>query len=148
MKLIGAAFGMAAICAAGLAAQTRPTDKAVDIEKPKIEIKDGKDITVDGCLMRNPGGGYMIANEKGVMKYALVTDQDLSGRIGQRVEAQGVATDRGEASVKIESAVGTSGVINNERIESTTKATRETKGDLGLHYLGVKTVKMVAESCK
>jgi hypothetical protein len=148
MKLIGAAFGIAEMCAAGAGAQTaRPTDRAVDIEK-KIEVKDGKDITVNGCLERNPGGGFMITNEAGAMKYALVTTDDLSGHVGHRVEAQGIAADRGAAKVKIESAVGTSGVLGDQRISSTNKATREAKGDLGLKYLGLKSVKMISESCR
>lgn len=148
MKLMGAAFGFAAMCAVGLGAQTaRPTDKAVDIEK-KIVIKDGKDITVEGCLKRNPGGGFMITDKAGAMMYALVTDDDLSAHIGHRVEVQGTATDRGSAKMKIESSVGTSGVLGQERISSTNKATRETKGDLGLHYLGLKSLKMIADSCR
>lgn len=54
MKLIGAAIGIAVICAAGLGAQTSTTTTR---EKKKIEVKDGKDITISGCLESNPGGG-------------------------------------------------------------------------------------------
>jgi hypothetical protein len=138
MKLISVAFCMAAVCAVGLGAQTSTTETK---SKTKIEVKDGKDITVTGCLERNPGGGYLITNTKGDMKYALVTDDDLSKHIGHRMELKGKATDRGDGKVKIESTVGTSG---GEKTEAKT----ELKGDMaGMHYLGVKSVKMLSASC-
>ena len=141
MKLIGAAFGVAAMMAVGAAAQTQTADKPVDVEK-KIEVKDGKDITVTGCLKRNPGGGFMITDGAGELKYALVTNDDMSNRIGQEVEVKGIATDKGEATVSVESAVGTSGVIGETQIKATDKATREMKGAIGLHYLAMKSIKM------
>ena len=45
MKLIGATFCMAVICAAGLGAQSSESST-----KTKITIKDGKDVTVTGCV--------------------------------------------------------------------------------------------------
>ncbi len=147
MKLISA-FGIAAMMATGAAAQTaRPTDKAVNVEK-KIEIKDGETVTVAGCLRRNPGGGFMITDEAGALKYALVTEDDLSNHLGHRVEVQGIAADRGNAKVEIETAVGTSGVIGDQRVTSKQTSKREAKGDLGLKYLGLKSVKMISDSCK
>ena len=137
MKLICAAFGMAAMCAVGLGAQSGTTET-----KTKIEVKNGKEVKVSGCLERNPGGGYMLTSSRGDLKYALVTNDDLSPHIGHRVEVKGKATDQGDGKVKIESAVGTSG---HDKTESTT----EIKGsDLaGMHYLGVKSVKMISASC-
>jgi hypothetical protein len=145
MKLICAAFGIAALCAAGAAAQTKEVQEH---GKQKIEVTDGKKITVTGCLERNPGGGYMITNETGGMKYDLVTNKDLSNHIGHLVAVRGKATDRGDAKVKIESKVGTSGTTADERDESKAKAKTELKGDLGLKYLGVDSVKMIAKSCR
>ena len=137
MKLICAAFGIAAMCVIGVGAQTSTTKG-----KTKIEVKDGKKITIGGCLERNPGGGYMITNSTGGMKYALVTGRDLSKHLGHRVEVRGKATDRGDGKMEIESKVGTSG--GGDKAESKT----ELKGDMpGMHYLGVDSVKMISPSC-
>jgi hypothetical protein len=137
MKLIGATFAIAALCAAGAAAQTQTTHhEGTD----KIEIKDGKKITVSGCLERNAGGGYMVTDENGSMKYALITDRDLSKRVGELVAVRGKAADRGDAKVRIESKVGTTG--------STDEAKTEMKGDLDLPYLGVDSVKTLSKSCR
>ena len=137
MKSICAAVGVAALCAIGLSAQSTETQT-----KTKIEVKDGKDVAVTGCLERNPGGGYMLTNSEGGLKYALVTKDDLSKHLGHRIEVKGKAADKGDGKVKIESTVGTTG---SEKAESKT----EVKGDdmAGMRYLGVKSVKMLAKSC-
>ena len=136
MKLISATFGLAVICSVGLVAQSATTKT-----KTKVEVKDGKTVTVSGCLASNPGGGYMLTTTRGDMKYALVTDDDLSKHVGHRIEVKGKAADRGDGKVKIESTVGTSG---GDKTESKT----EMKGDMaGMHYLGVKSVKMISASC-
>jgi hypothetical protein len=81
------------------------------------------------------------------MKYALVTDDDLSKHVGHKVEVRGDATDKGDAKMKFESKVkGTTGDDRNKdkgKMESKTKA----EGDLGLHYLGLKSLKMISTSC-
>lgn len=142
MKLIGAAFCVAAICAVGLSAQTSTTETK---SKTKIEVKDGKNVTVNGCLERNATGGYIITTSRGDMKYALVTDDDLSKHIGHLIEVKGKAADRGDGKVKIESTVGTSGA---GKTEAKTESTTELKGDAAdMRYLGVKSVKMLSSSC-
>jgi hypothetical protein len=133
MKLI-TTLGLAAVCAVGLNAQS-----GTSTTKTKVEVKDGKEITVGGCLERNPAGGYMLTTTNGSMKYALVTDDDLSKHLGHRVEVKGKAADRGDGKVKIESKVGTGGD------KSTAKT--EAKGDDGMHYLGMKSLKMISASC-
>jgi hypothetical protein len=138
MKVISTAFCLAAICAVGLGAQSGTTETKT---KTKIDVKDGKDVTINGCLAANPGGGYMLTTKSGAMKYALVTDDDLSKHVGHRMEIKGKAADRGDGKVKVESTTGTSG---GEKEKSTT----EMKGDMpGMHYLGVKSVKMISNSC-
>jgi hypothetical protein len=138
MKLICAAIGVASMCAVGLGAQTGTTTTT---STTKVEVKDGKEVTVSGCLERNPGGGFMITNNAGGLKYVLVTDDDLAKHIGHRVEVQGKAADKGDGKVMIESK-GTSG---GEKTEAKT----EIKGaDMaGMHYLGMKSLKMIASSC-
>jgi hypothetical protein len=145
MKLICVAFGVAALYATGAAAQTREVQEH---GKQKVEVTDGKKTTVTGCLERNPDGGYMITNETGGLKYELVTGKDLSDHVGQLVAVRGKATDRGDAKVKIESKVGTSGTTGDERDASKSNRKTELKGDLGLKYLGVDSVKMISKSCR
>jgi hypothetical protein len=121
MKQICAALGMAAAFAVGLGAQSGTTKTTT-----KVEVKDGKNITIDGCLESNPGGGYM-----------------LSKHLGHRIQVKGKAADRGDGKVKIQSTTGTSG--SND----TTKTDTELKGSemAGMKYLGVKSVKMISKSC-
>jgi hypothetical protein len=137
MKLFCTAFGLAAMCAVGLGAQSGTTETKT---KTKIDVKDGKNITISGCLAPNPGGGYMLTTTRGEQKYVLVTDDDLSKHIGHRLEIKGKAADRGDGKVTIEST-GTSGS------DKTTVKT-ELKGDSpDMNYLGVKSVKMISKSC-
>lgn len=137
MKIISSALCLAAICAVGLGAQSGTTETKT---KTKIDVKDGKTVTVSGCLAANPGGGYMLTNMRGDQKYALVTDDDLSKHLGHRMEVTGKAADRGDGKVKIEST-GTTG-------SDKTKVTTELKGDTAdMNYLGVKSVKMIAKTC-
>lgn len=137
MKLIGAAFCVAAVCAVSVGAQTQTTSS-----KSKIQVKDGKEITVGGCLERNPGGGYLLTDSTGGLKYVLVTDDDLAKHVGHRIEVKGKAADRGDGKVKIESKVGTTG---GDKSESKT----EIKGDnmAGMRYLGLKSLKMISKTC-
>jgi hypothetical protein len=135
MKLMCAAFGIAAVCVIGVGAQTSTTTGTT-----KVEVKDGTKITISGCLERNPGGGYMLTNNTGGMKYALVTNRDLAKHVGHRLQVRGKATDLGDGKVKIESKVGTAG--------DKTEAKTELKGDMpGMHYLGVDSVKMISKAC-
>jgi ribosome maturation factor RimP len=144
MKLIGVAFGIALMCSIGAGAQTATTK--VD-GKNKVTVKDGKELTITGCVERNPSGGYMLTDSTtGGMKYALVTEDDLSKHVGHKVEVKGNATDLGDAKVKTESkAKGTSGSDSKDKakVETTTKA----EGNLDLHYLGLKSIKMISTSC-
>lgn len=137
MKLIGAAFGIAALCAMGAAAQTQTTHES---GTQKIEVQDGKKITIDGCLEPNPSGGYLLTSEAGDMKYALITDRNLDKQVNKWVQVRGKATDRGDAKVKVEtkrdSSVGTTG------------STEELKGNLDLKYLGVDSVKVLSKHCR
>lgn len=142
MKLIFCSFGIAAMCAFGAAAQTQTTHQE---GKRTIEIEDGKKVTVSGCLERNPAGGYMLTNEEGGMKYALVTNKDLHDHLGQLVAVRGKATDRGNAKLKVESEVGTTGTTDDR---DSHKTKTEIKGDTGLNLLGVDSVKVVSKSCR
>ena len=126
-------------CTVGLAAQTSKTEQK---EKTKIEIKNGKSVTVNGCLERTVGGsGYILTGDGGRLKYAVVTSDDLSKYVGHEVQVKGNAADR-DSTVKIEQKVeGTSG--------AKTEAKTKTDGDSAdLPYLGLKSVKTIGERCR
>jgi len=147
MKLIAAAFCLSAACAIGAAAQT--TEQS---SKSKITVKDGKDVTVTGCVEpMASGNGFMLtdaADKSGrVHSYMLVSDDvDLSKHVGHRVEIKGKATDRGgDAKIKTESETK---VKTEHGDDKETHGKTELKGDLsGLPFLGVHDVKTIAAAC-
>ena len=87
MKLISSALCLAAMCAVGLNAQSMKTKG-----KTKVKVKEGQEMTISGCIAANPGGGYMLTTTTGDMKYALITNDDLSKHVGHRMEFMGKAT--------------------------------------------------------
>ncbi len=146
MKLISTAFCLAAVCAVGLGAQTSQTET-----KSKVTVKDGKEVTVTGCVQPTASGtGFMLTNvadTTGALRsYILVTDEmDLSKHAGHRVMIEGKAADRGDGKVKTETKTTTKVEHGDDK---TTKSKTEAKGDLaGLPFLGVKSLKMIAASC-
>jgi hypothetical protein len=134
------------VLASGLALAAQDGDRD-RLPKTKVIVEEGKEITVTGCIERNPDGGYTITHATGkegvVGSYILArldgADDELSGmkdHVGHRVELKGRAADRGEGKLRI--------LTENRRTE--TRA--EVKGDLGgLPYLGVKSARMLASVC-
>ena len=146
MKLMVAAC-LAACCAVGVAAQT--TEQTT---KSKLSVKDGKDVTVTGCVEPIASGtGYMLTNvadKRGALhSYMLVSDDvDLTKHVGQRVEIKGKATDRGDAKIETETKTKTNAEHGDQR---ETHQKSEISGDLsGLPFLGVKSVKLIAGACQ
>jgi len=147
MKLISAAFCVAAMCASGLGAQTSQTET-----KTKIKVKDGKDVTVTGCVQATASGtGVMLTNvadKTGALRsYILVSDDEetLMKHVGHRVMIEGKAADRGDGKIETETKTK---VKVEHGDDKETHGKSEVKGDLAhLPYLGVKTVKMIAASC-
>jgi hypothetical protein len=126
-------------CAVGASAQSGTTERK---EKTKVEIKGGKDVTMTGCLERSAGTtDWVLTDDIGRVKYAVVTDDDLSKYVNRRVEIKGRAADRGDARVKIEQKVeGTSGETSETKVE--------TKGDsTAMSFLGLRSIKTVGSSC-
>jgi hypothetical protein len=139
LKRFFAPVCLVALAGIGLGAQTSETSR-----KTKIEVVDGKDVTVVGCLERGPSGGYMLTDVTSDRppRYVLVTDKDFSSELGRRVEVNGEASNRGDGKVKVESKVKASGGRESE-------TTTEAKGNLGgLPYLGVKSLKAFGEVCR
>jgi hypothetical protein len=100
MKLIGVLLCVTAtaVCSANLYAQTSETEM-----KSKITIKQGKVVTVTGCVAPAArGAGYILTNvadKKGALPdYVLVSDgNDLAKHVGDRVQLHGKVTDQGDA---------------------------------------------------
>src|SRR5580765_5189720 len=72
----------------------------------KIEIKNGKDIKVTGCVEAGLEGGYVLTHvdsKRGTLhRYVLVSDDDdFSKVVGQRVEIEGKAADMHRGNVEI-----------------------------------------------
>ena len=78
-------------------------------------------------------------------RYALVTSEDLSKHVGERVEIQGKAVENGNGTVLIESKTKTE-VENGKDCETKTK-TEGTGGALDMPLLGVKSMKTLASTC-
>lgn len=146
MKLIGATFAIATCCALTAAAQEIKTTTK---EKSKIEIKGGKSVEVNGCVDRSLEGHYVLTNDSGGLKYLLVTDDNLSKYIGQLVAVKGMATNKGDAKVKIEKTESTSGEIAGKKLDDHKATTKtEIEGDIAMPYLGVKSIKKLSDACR
>jgi hypothetical protein len=83
----------------------------------------------------------VLINNVGGLRYAVVTNDDLTKYVDHRVEVKGHAADRGNATVKVErKAEGTSG--------TTAKLKTERKGDTTpVPYFGLESIKSIASSC-
>jgi hypothetical protein len=146
-RLTAAAIGLAGLCVAALAAQSQETQTTT---KTKVEIKGGKDVTVIGCVERRPGGDYILTSvrDRGRLepsRYALVTSEDLSRHVGERVEIRGKAVTNGDGKVSIESKTKTE--VENGKDQETKTKSEGTSGALDLAFLGVRSVKTLSSSC-
>lgn len=141
------AIGLAAMCAAGMAAQSQETQTTT---KTKVEIKGGKDVTVIGCLERRANGDYILTETRDNRRlersrYALVTSEDLSKHVGQRVEIKGKAVVDGDGKVSVESKTKTE--VDNEKDQETKTKTEATSGALNEVFLGVRSMKTLSSTC-
>ncbi len=138
MKLMLSVCCAAALCAATAHAQSTETHT-----RTKVDVKDGRKITVSGCLERSADGFVLtdVAGEAG-HSYVLVGNKDLERHVGRRVEIRGHATDRGHGKVEMESKARSEDgheQKSHEKVEGTT-------GDLPM--LGVDHVKTLGRSCR
>jgi hypothetical protein len=133
-----AAFALTA--AVSLSAQSGTVERTT---KTKIEVKGGKDVTVSGCLARSSGStDYVLTNDSGTLKYAVVTDDDLGKYVDKRVEVKGKAADRGDGKIKVERKVeGTTGDKADMKVERDGDTTL-------LPYLGLKSIKALSSACR
>ena len=147
-RVTAIAFGLVALCAAGLAAQTQETQTTT---KTKVEIKGGKNVTVIGCLEQRSNGDYVLTEVRDSgrfehARYALVTDKDLSKHVGERVDIKGKAVTNTDGEVKIESETKTEVENGKDRDTKTTSA--GTSGAFAMPYLGVSSMKTLSSACQ
>jgi hypothetical protein len=143
-RLLGFAFGLAAISAVGLNAQTEVK------RTTKVEVTGGKEITTTGCVDRSGDGRYTLTGVGGEVQYVLTGHENMSKHLGHRIQVKGKATDLGDAEVKTETKTTTKVEVENGHDErSDRKTTTEQKGDVaGVRYLNVGDVKKLAGSCQ
>ena len=142
--ILGTALVLAT--SAGLAAQQSTTKT-----QTKVDVKDGKNVTVTGCVDRAASGqGFVLTRVKsgGTPSpfYALVGEESaLSNHVGHLVEIRGKATDVGDDG-KVD--VTTKTKVEREHGDDThTKAKTRIEGATDVPFLGVKSVKMLRDTC-
>ena len=131
-------------CLAVAGAVTLVAQSSTTTTKTKIQIKDGKDMKVTGCVVADPSGGsrYVLTHvtDKGgaLHRYNLVSDSDdFSMVIGHRVQIEGKVADREHGKVEITSET---------KIDGPGKDTHSA-AEGSAPYLGVKHMKTIAASC-
>jgi len=140
---IGTALCLAAACTIGAAAQTSTSKSTVET---KIAIKDGKTITTVGCLESNPGGGFMLTSmSTGGVRYALVTNDNLTRYLHHTVRVTGKASDQGNGRVEITAKTDVDHQQDGAGPSGESK--EEAKGALTMGYLGLKSLKNVSRTC-
>jgi hypothetical protein len=141
------AIGLAAMCAAGLTAQTQETKTTTNT---KIELKGGKDVTLIGCLDRNSNGDYLLTKvptnrRQEASQYTLITSEDLSKHVGERIEIRGKVVVNGNGTVSVESTTKTE--VDNGTDRETKAKTEGAIGALDMPFLGVTSTKTLGSFC-
>jgi len=143
-RLLGFAFGLAAMSAARLSAQTEVK------RTTKVDVKGGKEISTSGCVGHSGDGRYTLTGVGGEVQYVLTGHENMSKYLGHRIQVKGKATDLGDAEVKTETKTTTKVEVEHGRDQrSDRKTTTQQKGDVaGVRYLNVDDVKTLADSCQ
>lgn len=134
-----------------LAAGTAAAQSAKVKSETEIEVKDGKEVKLTGCVARSASGtAFLLNNVEGrdvaSKSYILVGDADLDSHVGHLIEVKGKASDVGD-DAKIEVKTKTK-VERDDADDKKTETKTTLEGDLaGVPYLGVKSVKMLRASC-
>src|SRR6185436_11211751 len=146
-RMTAIAIGLTIVSAGALRAQTQETKTTT---KTKVEMKGGKDVTVVGCLERRDNGDYMLTNIReasgmDLTRYALITEDDLTKRVGERVRIEGKTVSAGGGTVSVKSDTKTE--VENGRDVELKARTLGTTGTRDVPFLGVKSVKTLSSSC-
>jgi trehalose-6-phosphatase len=141
--MLGSALALA--CSVGVAAQSTTVKS-----ESKVEVKDGKDVTVTGCVGRSASGTSFTLNNvegKGVTSRAfiLVGNDDLDDHVGHLVQVKGKAANVGDGKLEVTTKTR---VDRDDADDKETETKTKVEGDLaGIPFLGVKSVKMIRASC-
>jgi hypothetical protein len=150
MQQLFCALALVAVTAGPALAQS-----ATVKQETKIEVKDGKDVTLTGCLEAHPDATaatqYQLTDVAGTggrgHSYLLVGERDdLQKYVGQLIEVKGKAADAEDGKVKVK----TKTTVDRENApDRKSESTSEMKGDLaGLPLLGVKHVRAIRPTCQ
>ena len=110
--------------------------------KTKIDIKNGKDVKVTGCIEAGADGGYLLTNVTDQTgdrhSYMLVSDnQNFSKVLNNRVEIEGKIADSRNAKVEIKTETKVDGPARDTHAKVEERAA----------YLGVQHMKSIATVC-
>ena len=146
-RMTAIAIGLTVVSAGALRAQTQETKTTT---KTKVEMKGGKDVAIVGCLERRDNGDYTLtkirdARDTDPTRYTLITDDNLSKHVGERVRIEGKTVSAGHGTVSVKADTKTE-VENGRDIELKSK-TEGTTGTLDIPFLGVKSLKTLSPSC-
>jgi hypothetical protein len=113
-------------------------------------VKGGKEVAVIGCLERRPNGNYILTDirEKrpaDPSRYSLLTTEDLSKHVGERVEIRGKAVANGDGKISVESKTKTE--VENGKDSETKSKTEGTSGVLDMPLLGMTSMKTLSAVC-
>ena len=139
MKLIVSAF-----CAAALAGATVAAQRSEVHSKQKVEVKDGRKVTVTGCVEQGPDGLVLTDVEGAGVTHSYILvgkGDDIAKHVGHRVEITGRAADSDNGKVQVETTMKVDGG-KEQKNES------KVEGDLSAPFLGVDKVRMVSSTCK
>ena len=145
--IIALAFGLAVLGTVGATAQSQGTKVTTET---KTEIKNGKDLTVTGCLERGPGTDYVLTgirqiDGKGPTRYALITKDNLSSHVGHRVEIHGKTATDAQGTVSVETKTKTQ--VGDTPDQKTKTKTESTSSELAMPFLSVGTIEARSPSC-
>lgn len=129
-------------CLALTSAVTLGAQSSESTTKTKIDVKDGRDVKVTGCIEAGPTGGYMLTNVTDKTgerhSYMLVSDsEDFSKVVNDRVEIDGKIGDSHKGKVEIKTVT---------KVDGPAKDTHS-KVEGSAPFLGVKHMKMLATVC-
>jgi hypothetical protein len=140
-------FALVVGLSVGLSAQSTETKT-----NTKIKVKEGKSVTVTGCVQSSADrSGYILTEVSGspgtASSYHLVGGdlKELGKHVGHRVEITGKAADQDHGRLQTETKTEVRGTGGDTK---KTEAKGEVEGNLqGLPFLGVKEIKMISAAC-
>ncbi len=142
------AFFAAALATSSLSAQT---SQATAKTSTKIEVKDGRDVKVTGCLVRHDvvsgfALSHVLDRDAPGEDVMLVGDTDeFAKHVGQMVEIKGKLADGPKGKVRVDSKTK---VDREHAPDEETRVKSESTGSLdGYPVLGVKDLKTLRASC-